>query len=117
MHAIIKNSCIFCIYTLALCLDITAARANFGLQEDFSGANVWNSPAPAFVDGNRQIGSETIATARQLSQELETAYISCDDSLDCQRLDRAIQDANNFLNSLNREQAEQLRRSRALRIW
>lgn len=102
---------------MALCLNMTAARAEFGLQEDFSGANVWNSPAPAFVDNNRQIRADSISTARQLSQELENAYISCDDSLDCQRLDRAIQETKDFLNSLNREQAEELRRSRTLRIW
>lgn len=117
MHAIIKSSCLICLSLILSSIGMNSARADFGLQEDFSGANVWNSPAPTLVDGNRQIGSETIATARQLSQELETAYISCDDPRDCQRLDRAIQETKDFLNSLNREQAEQLRRSRALRIW
>lgn len=113
MHAIIKSSCIICLSLISSGIGMTAARADLGLQEDFSGANVWNSPGPTFVDGNSPISSETIATARQLSQELENAYISRED----QRLDRVIQETKDFLNSLNREQGEQLRRSRALRIW
>jgi len=117
MHAIIKSSCIIGLSLILSGIGMNSARADFALQEDFSGANVWNSPGPTFVDGNRQIASETIATARQLSQELEKAYVACDESIDCQRLDRAIQETEDFLNSLNREQGEELRRLRALRIW
>ncbi|MGK7905018.1 MAG: hypothetical protein AB4352_27155 [Hormoscilla sp.] len=113
MHAIIKSSCLIGLSLILSGIGMNSARANFGLQEDFSGANVWNSPAPTFVGADSPISPEIINTARQLSQELENAYISSD----AQGLDRAIQETKDFLNSLNREQAEQLRRSRALRIW
>ena len=94
----------------------TSARADIQLQEDFSGTNVWNAPAP-IIDGGSQIDAEIINSAIQLSQDLENAYAACDRSLDCQEINSLIEKVNDFLNNLTDSQAEQLRRSGNLRIW
>ena len=117
MHAIIKSSCIIGISIITSSLGMAAARADYGLQVDFSGAGVWNSPTPTFVGGSSRRSPEIINTARRLSQELEKAYVACDESIDCQELALVIQNTKDFLTSLNRNQRAQLRRAKKLRIW
>jgi len=121
MQAKFVRICVMGISIMTSSLGMAAARADFALEEDFSGTNIWDSPVPTLVrgtaDGNSQISSETIGTAGRLSQELENAYISRDDYLGDQRLDRAVEEAKDFLNDLNREQAEKLRSAGRSRIW
>lgn len=128
MQAIIKSSCIIGLSLITSGLGMNYARADFGLQVDFSGTNVWNSPASTLVEQGSQISPEMIETARQLSQELENAYIECDDARNedlgarkkersCWRLVRVREEVNELLSRIERNREERLRRDRSLRIW
>jgi hypothetical protein len=115
-------------------------------QSDTSGTNVGDIPAPRIIAPASAtatvIDATTVQMAQQISQDLETAYencvasrsiantprrfargpgnanTSCASSAECDRLTRLMAEAQAFLNTLTRTQAEQLRNNNPdLRLW
>jgi hypothetical protein len=110
-------------------------------QSDVTGTNVGDIVAPIVLDEDTIEGLDpaTLQTAQQLSQDLEEAYAACQASRataantprrfargsaatevctspDCDRLNSLMQQARTFLNSLNDEDAAQIR-STGFQLW
>jgi hypothetical protein len=116
----------------------TPVKAQLNLS-DLGGINIWNSVAPTFgLDST--LSADTINTAESLSDSLEDAYAACEDSLklinnyprrfargtrpvdevcitsECLELENLQREAQNFLESLDQVQQEQLS-DLGLRVW
>jgi hypothetical protein len=116
----------------------TPVKAQLNLS-DLGGINIWNSVAPTFgLDST--LSADTINTAESLSQSLDDAYAACEQSIqsisnvprrfargtgpadgvcitsECQRLQNLQTEAQNFLESLDQVQQEQLS-DLGIRVW
>lgn len=106
-------------------------------QSDITGTNIWNNTAPIF-ESEGKLKPEILNNARRLSQELDNASDSCCNapppvgprrfargpadpnevciSPGCQQLNSVVSETKEFLNEVNRSQAEQGKVSRN-RAW
>lgn len=105
-------------------------------RSDITGTNIWNNTAPIFR-GDGKLDPEIVNKARSLSQELDDAAERCCntaavpvvprrfarqpgnqncDNSNCDRLSSAVSETREFLDDVNRVQAEQVRANRN-RTW
>ena len=106
-------------------------------QSDITGTNIWNNTAPIF-ESEGKLKPEILNNARRLSQELDNASDSCCNapppagprrfargpadpnevciSPGCEQLNSVVSETKEFLNEVNRSQAEQGKVSRN-RAW